>query len=141
MPTYNELTLIVRSVCLESPVTNHPPAYSDARGDVSRGLEVVEQACTAGVAMMGETLGGIANGLDVFSYREPLGVCAGTQAFETLGDFFRTAESPRASHWPSLVQLHGKVEHSKSWKVPAHLHVSRCAIAVAALISFVYLGS
>lgn len=42
-----------------------------------RGLEVVEQACGVGVAMMGETLGGVANGMDTYSYREPLGVCAG----------------------------------------------------------------
>lgn len=50
---------------------------TDARGDVFRGLEVVEQACGAGVTMMGETLGGVANGVDTYSYREPLGVCAG----------------------------------------------------------------
>lgn len=42
-----------------------------------RGLEVVEQACGVGTAMMGETLGGVANGVDTYSYREPLGVCAG----------------------------------------------------------------
>lgn len=52
----------------------------DARGDVFRGLEVVEQACGVGVAMMGETLGGVAAGMDSFSYREPLGVCAGENA-------------------------------------------------------------
>lgn len=45
-----------------------------------RGLEVVEQACGVGVAMMGETLGGVATGMDSFSYREPLGVCAGENA-------------------------------------------------------------
>lgn len=50
---------------------------TDARGDVFRGLEVVEQACGVGVAMMGETLGGVAAGMDTYSYREPLGVCAG----------------------------------------------------------------
>eukprot|EP00904_Undaria_pinnatifida_P005128 jgi/Undpi1/1745/HiC_scaffold_11.g05134.m1 len=54
---------------------------ADARGDVFRGLEVVEQACGVGVAMMGETLGGVAAGMDSFSYREPLGVCAGICPF------------------------------------------------------------
>lgn len=54
---------------------------ADARGDVFRGLEVVEQACGAGVAMMGETLGGVANAVDTYSYREPLGVCAGICPF------------------------------------------------------------
>ena len=52
---------------------------SDARGDVFRGLEVVEQACGVGASMMGETLGGVAKGMDTYSYREPLGVCAGEQ--------------------------------------------------------------
>ncbi|CAM9735739.1 unnamed protein product [Pylaiella littoralis] len=54
---------------------------TDARGDVFRGLEVVEQACGVGVAMMGETLGGVAAGMDTHSYREPLGVCAGICPF------------------------------------------------------------
>ena len=40
----------------------------------------MEQACGVGVAMMGETLGGVATGMDSFSYREPLGVCAGENA-------------------------------------------------------------
>lgn len=57
---------------------------ADARGDVFRGLEVVEQACGVGVAMMGETLAGVAKGMDTHSYREPLGVCAGELARQTL---------------------------------------------------------
>ena len=35
---------------------------ADARGDVFRGLEVVELACGAGNLMMGETLEGLAGG-------------------------------------------------------------------------------
>ncbi|CAM9884244.1 unnamed protein product, partial [Ascophyllum nodosum] len=54
---------------------------ADARGDVFRGLEVVEQACGVGASMMGETLGGVAKGMDTYSYREPLGVCAGICPF------------------------------------------------------------
>eukprot|EP00957_Ditylum_brightwellii_P082274 6255872-Ditylum_brightwellii.AAC.1 len=50
----------------------------DARGDVFRGLEVVEAACgLGGSAMMGETLENLSKGLDTYSYRQPLGVCAG----------------------------------------------------------------
>ncbi|GBG24087.1 Methylmalonate-semialdehyde dehydrogenase acylating, mitochondrial [Hondaea fermentalgiana] len=49
----------------------------DARGDVFRGLEVVEHSCAMGTLMMGETLGGVATDLDQYSYREPLGVIAG----------------------------------------------------------------
>ena len=58
------------------------PFLADARGDVFRGLEVVEQACGVGVTMMGETLGGVATAMDSFSYREPLGVCAGENAYQ-----------------------------------------------------------
>lgn len=49
----------------------------DARGDVFRGLEVVEHSCSMGTLMMGETIGNVARDLDQYSYREPLGVVAG----------------------------------------------------------------
>jgi len=58
---------------------------ADARGDVFRGLEVVETAC--GVAqggLMGESLSNLASaemGVDAVSYREPLGVTAGICPF------------------------------------------------------------
>eukprot|EP00752_Nemacystus_decipiens_P005044 g4581.t1 len=67
---------LAASITLEQGKT-----LADARGDVFRGLEVVEQACGVGAAMMGETLAGVANGMDTHSYREPLGVCAGICPF------------------------------------------------------------
>eukprot|EP00903_Cladosiphon_okamuranus_P015999 g14775.t1 len=67
---------LAASITLEQGKT-----LADARGDVFRGLEVVEQACGVGVAMMGETLAGVATGMDTHSYREPLGVCAGICPF------------------------------------------------------------
>jgi malonate-semialdehyde dehydrogenase (acetylating)/methylmalonate-semialdehyde dehydrogenase len=57
---------------------------ADARGDVFRGLEVVEAACAAGVhlSQLGETLDGVASGaVDCRSVREPLGVAAGVCPF------------------------------------------------------------
>ena len=42
----------------------------DARGDLFRGIEVVELACSAGHFMMGETLGGLSKGLDTYSCKE-----------------------------------------------------------------------
>jgi len=55
---------------------------ADARGDVFRGLEIVESACNLGITMMGETLEGIGgNGMDCVSFRQPLGVCAGIAPF------------------------------------------------------------
>jgi len=53
----------------------------DARGDVARGLEVVEHCLSFSSLMMGETATNIAKGVDLHSIRVPLGVCAGIAAF------------------------------------------------------------
>ena len=49
----------------------------DAKGDVFRGLEVVESCCDLGTKLMGESLMGIGKGIDCTSFKVPLGVCAG----------------------------------------------------------------
>ena len=54
---------------------------ADARGDVFRGLEVVEHTCGAATLMMGETAENLATSLDTYSYKQPLGVCAGICPF------------------------------------------------------------
>lgn len=59
----------------------HGKTTADARGDVTRGLEVVEHACGLSHVNMGETFGNISRGIDTYSYRIPLGVCAGVSAF------------------------------------------------------------
>ena len=43
--------------------------------------EVVEHTCGAASLMMGETLGNLASSLDTYSYKQPLGVCAGICPF------------------------------------------------------------
>jgi malonate-semialdehyde dehydrogenase (acetylating)/methylmalonate-semialdehyde dehydrogenase len=53
----------------------------DARGDVQRGLEVVEHCLSFASIMMGETSENISKNIDLYSYRVPLGVCAGIAAF------------------------------------------------------------
>ena len=53
----------------------------DAEGDVLRGLQVVEHACSLTFMQMGTTLPGIAKDMDCMSYRSPLGVCAGITPF------------------------------------------------------------
>lgn len=53
----------------------------DARGDVIRGIEVVEHACGLSHISGGETFGNVTKGVDIYSYRVPLGVCAGVSAF------------------------------------------------------------
>lgn len=55
--------------------------FADAKGDVWRGIEVVEQAANIGSAMMGETLENVAQGIDTVSWTKPLGVCAGITPF------------------------------------------------------------
>jgi malonate-semialdehyde dehydrogenase (acetylating) / methylmalonate-semialdehyde dehydrogenase len=54
---------------------------ADARGDVFRGLEVVETACNMGTITMGETQGNLSRGLDTYTFRQPLGVTAGICPF------------------------------------------------------------
>ncbi|HST01332.1 MAG TPA: aldehyde dehydrogenase family protein [Usitatibacter sp.] len=50
----------------------------DAEGDVFRGLEVVEHACSIGTLSLGEFAEQVANGVDTYYIRQPIGVCAGT---------------------------------------------------------------
>jgi malonate-semialdehyde dehydrogenase (acetylating)/methylmalonate-semialdehyde dehydrogenase len=54
---------------------------ADAEGDVFRGLEVVEHACSVGSIQMGEHLEQVANGVDVYAIRQPIGVCVGITPF------------------------------------------------------------
>ena len=53
----------------------------DAKGDVWRGIEVVEQACHAPALMMGETVENVSRSIDTHSYLQPLGVCVGITPF------------------------------------------------------------
>ena len=55
--------------------------FEDAKGDVWRGIEVVEQAANVPSGMMGETLENVAGGVDTYSYVQPLGVVAGITPF------------------------------------------------------------
>lgn len=64
-----------------SITTEQGKTLPDARGDVFRGLEVVEFACGAASQVMGETLENLSTSLDTYSIRQPLGVCAGICPF------------------------------------------------------------
>lgn len=55
--------------------------FEDAKGDVWRGIEVVEQAANIPALMMGETAENVASGVDIYSYLQPLGVCVGITPF------------------------------------------------------------
>jgi malonate-semialdehyde dehydrogenase (acetylating) / methylmalonate-semialdehyde dehydrogenase len=59
----------------------HGKVLSDAAGEVQRGLEVVEFACGIPQLLKGDYSDQASSGVDVFSFREPLGVCAGITPF------------------------------------------------------------
>ena len=53
----------------------------DAEGDIFRGLEVVEHACSIGSLQLGEFAENVAGGVDTYTLRQPIGVCAGITPF------------------------------------------------------------
>ncbi len=59
----------------------HGKVIADSRGDVQRGLDVVEFACGIPHLLKGEYTEGAGPGIDVYSMRQPLGVCAGITPF------------------------------------------------------------
>ena len=61
--------------------SEHGKVVADSRGDIQRGLEVVEFACGIPHALKGEYTEGAGPGIDVFSMRQPLGVVAGITPF------------------------------------------------------------
>lgn len=55
--------------------------FADAKGDVWRGIEVVEYACNIASLTMGQTSENVSSNIDSYSYTHPLGVCAGITPF------------------------------------------------------------
>ena len=54
---------------------------ADAKGDIFRGLEIVEQSCAMGQTMLGDTLSNVSANMDTVMIRQPLGVCGGITPF------------------------------------------------------------
>ncbi|MDB5496951.1 MAG: mmsA1, partial [Phenylobacterium sp.] len=59
----------------------HGKVIADSKGDIQRGLEVIEFACGIPHALKGEYTEGAGPGIDVYSMRQPLGVAAGITPF------------------------------------------------------------
>src|ERR1041384_7742430 len=59
----------------------HGKTLVESRGDVKRGIEMVEFACGVPSLLMGEVLENIARGIDCEAIRQPLGVCVGITPF------------------------------------------------------------
>ncbi|KAH7834482.1 hypothetical protein Vadar_016501 [Vaccinium darrowii] len=71
-----DIDKIVLNITIEQGKT-----LKDAYNEVLRGLEVLEHACGMAGLQMGEFASNIPNGIDTYSIREPLGVCAGICSF------------------------------------------------------------
>ncbi|MCH4892108.1 CoA-acylating methylmalonate-semialdehyde dehydrogenase [Sphingomonas sp. SFZ2018-12] len=61
--------------------SEHGKVIADARGDIQRGLEVIEFACGIPHVLKGEYTQGAGPGIDVYSMRQPLGIGAGITPF------------------------------------------------------------
>jgi len=59
----------------------HGKVFSDAQGEITRGIEVVEFACGIPHLLKGEFTEQVGRGIDSWSVRQPLGVCAGITPF------------------------------------------------------------
>ncbi len=81
----------------------HGKVLSDSDGEVQRGLEVVEFACGMPHLLKGEFTDQVANGVDAWSVRQPLGVVAGITPF----------------NFPLMVPL---------WMIPVALAAGNCFI-------------
>jgi len=61
--------------------SEHGKVFDDSKGDIQRGLDVVEFACATPHLMKGEYSSGVGPGIDVYSMRQPLGIVAGITPF------------------------------------------------------------
>jgi malonate-semialdehyde dehydrogenase (acetylating)/methylmalonate-semialdehyde dehydrogenase len=61
--------------------SEHGKVFSDAKGSLQRGLEVVEFACGIPHLLKGEFSENVGTNIDAYSLRQPLGVCAGITPF------------------------------------------------------------
>ncbi|MEO7564985.1 MAG: CoA-acylating methylmalonate-semialdehyde dehydrogenase [Sphingomicrobium sp.] len=78
---YKELVEAHMDELAELLSSEHGKVVADARGDVQRGLEVIEYACGIPQALKGEYTLGAGPGIDVYSVRQPLGIGAGITPF------------------------------------------------------------
>ncbi len=70
---YDDLTKLI--------VSEHGKVYEDAKGSLTRGLEIVEFACGIPQMLKGEFTENVGTNIDSWSMRQPLGVCAGITPF------------------------------------------------------------
>jgi malonate-semialdehyde dehydrogenase (acetylating)/methylmalonate-semialdehyde dehydrogenase len=65
----------------EIVTAEHGKVHSDAKGSITRGIEIVEFACGMPHLLKGSFSDDVAAGIDMHSLRQPVGVCAGITPF------------------------------------------------------------
>ncbi len=78
---FKELLDANRDALAAAITREHGKVFEDAKGEVTRGIEVVEFACGIPHLQKGEYSDQVSTGIDQFSLRQPLGVCAGITPF------------------------------------------------------------
>jgi len=78
---FKELLDANRDALAAAITREHGKVFEDAKGEVTRGIEVVEFACGIPHLQKGEYSEQVSTGIDQFSMRQPLGVCAGITPF------------------------------------------------------------
>ena len=81
MMRYQELLKQNQDKIAEILSKENGKTFEDAKGDVWRGIEVVEQAANITPLLMGETVENVAKEIDSYSYLQSLGVCLGITPF------------------------------------------------------------
>ena len=78
---FKELVEAEMQSLAELLASEHGKVVADAKGDIQRGLEVVEFACGIPHVLKGEYTQGAGPGIDVYSMRQPIGIGAGITPF------------------------------------------------------------
>ncbi|MBU6420925.1 MAG: CoA-acylating methylmalonate-semialdehyde dehydrogenase [Gammaproteobacteria bacterium] len=78
---YRELLLRERDALAALITREHGKTLDDARGELQRGIEVVEFACGIPHLLKGEFSDSVSSGIDSWSLRQPLGICVGITPF------------------------------------------------------------
>ena len=80
---FNYKSLIEKNIDALAKIISeeHGKTFLDAKGSVTRGLEVVEFACGIPHLLKGEFSQNVGNNIDSWSIRQPLGICAGITPF------------------------------------------------------------
>ena len=81
MFAFRELVAKHRDDIARTLTSEHGKTLDDARGEVQRGLEVVEFSCNIAHLLKGDYSEQVSTGVDTFTIRQPLGVVAGITPF------------------------------------------------------------